>query len=132
MEASEYLSKYNISRTAIREKLLNILYQSDQALSSKEIEKKLEDDIDRVTLYRSIRLFEEKHIIHKIVIDDQTIKYKLINPRKGTTHPHFHCIECDKVLCLPDAPLQNCNLPEGFSVQTQNTILEGTCQNCNH
>ncbi|MCU4177003.1 Fur family transcriptional regulator [Carboxylicivirga sp. N1Y90] len=132
MNPSEYLSSYGVSRTAIREKLLSILSREDQALSSKEIEEKLGEDIDRVTLYRSIRLFEDKNIIHKIVIDDQTIKYKLINPKKGSTHPHFHCVECDKVLCLPETPLPQCNLPEGFSAKTQNTIVEGTCQKCNH
>ncbi len=132
MDSVNYLSQFGLSRTAIRTKLLEILYIAEEALSSKEIESKLDDDVDRVTLYRTIKLFEEKKIIHKIVIDDQVTKYKLINSQKGKEHPHFHCTECDKVLCLPDTPLPSCKLPDGFSIQAQSTIVEGTCQNCNN
>lgn len=132
MDVTNYLSQFGLSRTNIRTKLLEILHSSDEALSTKEIESKLDDDVDRVTLYRSIKLFEEKRIIHKIVIDKQVTKFKLINTKKGKEHPHFHCIECDKVVCLPDTPLPTCTLPDGFSVQAQNTIVEGTCQKCNH
>lgn len=131
MGAAEYLSEFGLSRTTIRTKLMEVFYHADEALSSKEIEGKLDDDVDRVTLYRTIKLFEEKKIIHKIVIDNQVTKYKLINIQKGKEHPHFHCTACDKVLCLPDTPLPSCNLPEGFSIEAQNTIVEGTCHNCN-
>nr|WP_321450231.1 transcriptional repressor [uncultured Carboxylicivirga sp.] len=131
MEAVDYLSEYGLSRTTIRTKLVQILSDAKEALSSKEIEQQLDDNIDRVTLYRTIRLFEEKKLIHKIVVDEQTTKYRLIRPNKNTDHPHFHCVKCDKVVCLPQTPLPCCDLPQGFSANTQNTIIEGTCQKCN-
>lgn len=130
MESAEYLSKAGLSRTPIRTKLIHILHEATEALSSKELEQKLDDNIDRVTLYRTIKLFEEKQLIHKIVIDDQNSKYRLINTNKGINHPHFHCIHCDKVVCLPETPLPCCNLPEGFSASNQNMIIEGICPNC--
>ncbi|MCU4163161.1 Fur family transcriptional regulator [Carboxylicivirga caseinilyticus] len=131
MEANDFLSEFGLSRTAIRTKLVQILMDANEALSSKEIEAFLDDNIDRVTLYRTIKLFEEKKLIHKIVVDEQITKYRLIKPNKNTEHPHFHCVRCDKVVCLPDTPLPCCDLPEGFSVSNQNTIIEGTCQKCN-
>nr|WP_321407324.1 transcriptional repressor [uncultured Carboxylicivirga sp.] len=131
MGANEFLSEFGLSRTAIRTKLVQILMDANEALSSKEIEAFLDDNIDRVTLYRTIKLFEEKKLIHKIVVDEQITKYRLIKPNKNTEHPHFHCVRCDKVVCLPDTPLPCCDLPEGFSVSNQNTIIEGTCQKCN-
>jgi len=131
MEALDYLSLFGLNRTTIRTKLLQILDEANEALTSKEIEQLLDEEVDRVTLYRTIKLFEEKKLIHKIVIDDQVSKYRLINIKKGIDHPHFHCIQCDKVVCLPDVPLPCCDLPEGYSVRTQNTLVEGTCQNCN-
>ncbi len=131
MDSTEYLSRFGLSRTTIRTKLIELLNSANEALSSKEMEQKMHDDIDRVTLYRTIRLFEEKRLIHKIVVDDHITKYRLINIDKGTDHPHFHCTHCNKVLCLTEMPLPCCNLPEGFSVTNQNMIVEGTCKNCN-
>ena len=132
MRADDYLAQFGLSRTVIRTKLVTLLMNEAEALTSKEIEQKLEEDIDRVTLYRTIKLFEEKKLIHKIVIDDHTAKYRLVNSSKGKEHPHFHCTECDKVVCLPEMPMPECGLPEGFSIKTQNTIVEGKCQKCNN
>jgi len=129
--SSDYLKQFGLSKTAIREDVLTLLFESDEALSPKELEEKLEGPVDRVTLYRTLKLFDEKKMIHKIILEDQTTKYVLVNPEKGTQHPHFHCLICDKVVCLPNSPLPSCQLPVGFSVQSQSTIIEGTCQQCN-
>ncbi len=132
MTADDILSQFGLSRTSIRTKLVTLLLEESEALTSKEIEQKLDEEIDRVTLYRTIKLFEEKNLIHKIVIDDHTAKYRLVNSEKSIDHPHFHCTECDKVVCLPEMPLPDCGLPEGFSAKTQNTIVEGKCPKCNN
>jgi len=129
--SSDYLKRFGLSKTAIREDVLNLLFKSDEALSPKELEEKLEGSVDRVTLYRTLKLFDEKKMIHKVILEDQTSKYVLVNPDKGTQHPHFHCLVCNKVVCLPNSPLPSCQLPVGFSVQSQSTIIEGTCQRCN-
>ncbi|MBS2096898.1 Fur family transcriptional regulator [Carboxylicivirga linearis] len=131
MKPEDILAKHGLSRTSIRTKLIQILAEAHEALSSKEIEQQLDDNVDRVTIYRTIKLFEDKGLIHKIVVDEQSTKYRLIRENKSTDHPHFHCIKCDKVVCLPDTPLPCCDLPQGFRVSTQNTIIEGTCQKCN-
>ena len=129
--SSDYLKRFGLSKTAIREEVLSLLFKSEAALSPKELEDKLEGPIDRVTLYRTLKLFDEKKMIHKVILEDQTTKYVLVNPEKGTQHPHFHCIICDKVVCLHNSPLPCCQLPDGFSAQSQSTIVEGICQDCN-
>lgn len=129
---SAILSQFAISKTAIRESVIALLIQHKEALSTKEIEQELNGPVDRVTLYRTIKLFEEKNIIHKIILEDGNVKYRLINDHKGVMHPHFHCINCGKVICLPEIPLPAVDLPEGFSINTQNTIIEGICKKCNN
>ncbi len=90
------------------------------------------DLFDRVTFYRSLKTLEENNIIHRVVLQDSTVKYALnkeVLP-KGD-HAHFHCIRCDSVTCietqLPETPP---HLPEGFSVESVEVLLEGTCPNC--
>jgi len=129
--SSDYLKRFGLSKTAIREDVLTLLFESEVALSPRELEDKLQGPVDRVTLYRTLKLFDEKKLIHKIILEDQTTKYVFVNPEMGTAHPHFHCLMCDKVVCLPNSPLPSCQLPAGFSVQSQSTIIEGTCQRCN-
>lgn len=128
--SSEFLALKGISRTAFREEVLSILHHSDVALSTKEIEDKLEQTPDRVTFYRTIKLFEEKKTIHKIVLEDQSTKYRIIYEADKIHHPHFHCLLCNKVVCLPEMPLPQCTLPNGFTIQTQNTIVAGACEKC--
>lgn len=128
---SEYLKQFGLRKTAIREEVVLLLSNSKEALSARELEDKMEGPVDRVTLYRTLKLFDEKKMIHKIILDDQTTRYVLVNPVRGTQHPHFHCIVCDKVVCLPNSPLPSCQLPEGFSAQSQSTIVEGICKKCN-
>lgn len=133
MNQSEHqvLSKYTIPPTPFREGVLNILSNHSIALSQKEIETRLKVPVDRVTLYRTLKLFVSKKLVHKITIDEQTVKYRLVNPLKGTYHPHFHCRTCDRVLCLPEVNMPELSLPEGFTQHSSNLLVEGKCDHCN-
>lgn len=75
------------------------------------------DKADRTALYRTIKTFEEKDIVHQI--DDGTgiTKYALCEQGcscdiKTDLHLHFHCNDCEETICLPDLKIHQIKVPE--------------------
>jgi Fur family ferric uptake transcriptional regulator len=127
---SEFLRTYGLSGTSIRRQIISHLDGEGVALTQKEIEEKLPEETDRVTLYRTLRLFTEKGIIHKIVIDGETQKYKLAGRFRKSDHAHFYCTRCKKLICMPQLNVDLSGLPEGFHFECARLIVEGICDHC--
>jgi Fur family ferric uptake transcriptional regulator len=131
MDLKEILHKHNLKRTSCREGILTVIYKAGEALSESEIRKRLEGNYDRTTFYRSFKILEESNIIHKIVIDNQLVKYALDNSvTSKSNHAHFYCSVCETVKCLDTVPLNSLDLPDGFSVSETNMIVKGSCNIC--
>lgn len=131
MKAIEILNNHNLKRTSCREGILNIVIHSNQALSENEIREQLMGNYDRTTFYRSFKTLEENKIIHKIVIDNQLVKYALDNSiTHSKEHAHFYCSKCNAVKCLNNIPIQNYQLPEGFSDLETEVLIKGICSEC--
>lgn len=131
MNAEQILKHHNLKNTGCRKFIISELLDSDSALSEHEIKQSLPDLFDRVTFYRSLKTLEESNIIHRIILHDSTVKYALNKEAlpKGD-HAHFHCVECDTVTCLDTQLPTPSHLPDGFSVNSIEVLLEGTCPNC--
>ncbi len=71
------LKTADIQPTAFRIQVAGILLNSNKALSAKDIEEQLATTPDRVTLYRTLKLFVDKHFAHKIEVTDTHIVYQL-------------------------------------------------------
>ena len=82
-ETLRILTANKLSKTEVRKKVLSLFISSDNALSLQEIESSFEK-IDRITLYRTLKTFESKGIIHKAI--------------DGTNHPKYAMCEesCDE------------------------------------
>lgn len=132
MKPLEVLQTNDLKRTACREGILTIMLDSAQALSEKEISEELASNFDRTTFYRSFKILLEKSIIHKIVVDNQVIKYALNNSvTHKNRHSHFYCNECDSVFCLDSIPVEEPKIPQGFEASEIEIIIKGLCDNCN-
>lgn len=122
-----------IRPTAMRELVLKVLTDQSTAISLSELEKKF-DRADKVTLYRTLKTFEEKKLIHGIDDGTGSMKYALCketcqcNPED--LHIHFLCSVCSKTYCLDDIAVPQVQLPAGFSLQSLNLIVKGKCANC--
>jgi len=135
MLVNELLKSKGLNVTDIRRRVLIALMQPGRALTQKELEEELErqlGQVDRVTLYRTIRVLLEKGIIHQIPIDAQLVKYKLAGEHKKSDHPHFHCSCCNKLVCMPQLNIKQNMLPGGFTMQTVSLVIEGVCPQCNN
>lgn len=131
MEPQKILQKHELKRTACREGILSVMLDSENALSEKEIKDELSGNFDRTTFYRSFKTLLKKNIIHKIVINNQVIKYALDNSiTHKHRHAHFYCNKCDSVICLDDVPVEEPQIPQGFEVSETEIIIKGTCSIC--
>lgn len=87
MKPIEVLTNHNLKRTSCREGIIDVIMSKGNALSENEIRELLAGNYDRTTFYRSFKTLEEHKIIHKIVVDNQLVKYALdrsVTNKKGT------------------------------------------------
>ncbi len=129
------LEKNNLRKTTIRKQVLSLFLNYDYALSNQFIEKEL-SPIDRVTLYRTLRTFEDKGVIHKALDGSDTIKYALCaedctHHFHKDNHIHFHCEICGNTLCLDDLETPKLPALKGFKVKNTYFVQVGICDKCN-
>lgn len=133
MKAQEILHKHNLVRTSCRQSIIDTIVNTGHAISEDEIKQKVEATYDRTTFYRSFKTLIENNIIHKIVVDNQLVKYALTeNSPVSKKHVHFYCNQCGVVECLPDAEINKLVLPTGYRQVETELIIKGFCSTCNH
>ncbi len=129
----ELLKSKHLSATPFRLEVASILWQNKQPIFQKELEKRLPESHDRVTLYRTLKLFIEKNLIHRIAIDNSQVAYKLNTNNQSPTpeHLHFYCNLCHQVICMPELPITDVKLPTGFEKSECRFVIDGKCKSCN-
>ena len=132
MKTQEILHQHNLVRTSCRQSIIDTIAGSGFAVSEDEIKQKVEAKYDRTTFYRSFKTLIGNNIIHKIVVDNQLVKYALTeNSRISQNHVHFYCNLCGIVECLPDAEINIPPLPKGYRQVETELIIKGYCNKCN-
>lgn len=138
MKASEILSKYKLRRTACRLGIIEQMQCAGYALSEIEIKGLLSKNFDRTTFYRSFKTLVEKGVLHKIVLDNQQVRYALkhfcddeecVHLSNGE-HIHFLCEECNVVQCFDSLESFSVTLPRGYQIKTKEILVKGICANC--
>jgi len=132
--SEQLLQQKNIKITANRLLVLEVFLQKDFALSLVDIEKEL-PWADRATLFRTLKTFQEKALIHLIDDGSKAQKYALCSDHCEVghhhVHPHFHCNQCGKTICLTEKEIALPELPAGFQVQSISMVINGLCEACN-
>lgn len=130
------LQHHGLRKTAFRKEVLDIFRnRKGQALSQGDIEQNL-DHWDRITLYRTLKSFEDKGLIHQTPEVNGTTKYALCGQKCSSHHhddghAHFHCLKCNVTQCVHEAVESlSYNLPENYSVKEVKVMLSGTCASC--
>lgn len=135
MEASALLKKHGLRVTEFRKDVLALFGERSAAVDSRTIEQML-PSADRVTVYRTLRSFEDSGILHRISDPTGAIKFALCNAgcddhAHHDSHAHFHCHTCETTICLDTHIEIQATAPSGFSVRDTQVILSGTCASCN-
>jgi Fur family ferric uptake transcriptional regulator len=122
-------------KTIAREKVLQLITNSEVAVSHNDIQNKLIGVCDRVTIYRILDRLVEEGLIHKIMTFDNTAKYAKCHTCSTThshahAHLHFSCEACLEVTCL-DKIEPKFNLPDNYLMKDANLTITGICPKCN-
>lgn len=133
-EIETLFASKEIRVTAMRLLIYKFLSEKKIAVTLSDIEHAFEK-ADRTTLYRTIKTFEEKDIVHQI--DDGTgiTKYALCENGchceiETDLHLHFHCNNCNETICLTDHKIPQIKVPEGFVSENVNLVVKGICDKC--
>ena len=123
-----------LNETPFRKEVIDIFAKFENAIPLSIIEKELKE-YDRITLYRTIKIFLEKGIIHEIAIGGQASSYAMCKDECGTVghhnqHIHFKCTKCDTVFCVEIDNTPEIKLP-GFKIDDVEIQATGLCKKCN-
>lgn len=133
-DSNEILRTHGLKNTKQRQIILDELRNSISAISQPELEKKLGNAMDRVTLYRILSTFEQKGIVHSVFGINGTQNYASCSTsctegHHYDNHLHFNCAKCSKIYCL-DVKTPKVEIPLGFVTKSINTIAIGLCKYC--
>jgi Fur family transcriptional regulator, ferric uptake regulator len=130
------LKENDIRHTEGRMAILEYFDAAGHALSQPDLEKALGAQYDRVTIYRTLTLYLEKGILHKVLDDSGAMKYALCpdachDHHHRHDHVHFKCLRCGNTNCIEDLEVPSLTLPAGYTLMEANFLLSGVCVNCN-
>lgn len=129
----ELLQARSIKPTAMRLLVLKCLVEEGETLTLRQIEDMLYP-ADRSTIFRTLSLFEQHHLLHTIDDGSGSARYEMCHSHHHSDdddrHPHFRCLRCGRTFCLPEQRIPKVELPEGYQVQQVNYVITGICAEC--
>ncbi|MBU0531622.1 MAG: Fur family transcriptional regulator [Candidatus Uhrbacteria bacterium] len=114
-------SDYKLTRP--RKLILELLEKRHRPLSAQEIHKRLKGSVDLVSVYRTLKIFEELGFLHREE-NVETIRYYL----SAKPHHHIMCESCGRTECVPCR--HNFSKIKGFDSIKHRLTLTGTCSAC--
>lgn len=91
-------------------------------------------DIGLATVYRTLSLFSDMKLVHKLNFDDGYYRYELNNDRMLHRHHHLICLKCGEVTEVQDDLLESIEKEilkkNGFIVKDHRVKFYGFCKNC--
>ncbi len=131
------LKANNLRQTEAREAVLSAFVNGQFALAHADIEQQLADKFDRVTIYRTLKTFLDKGLIHKVLDDIGGMKYAICKAECNTAehhhnhdHVHFKCNTCGQTSCLEQVTIPTITLPAGYKKTEMNLLVQGICKTC--
>lgn len=139
-KVKDLLREKGLKVTSQRLMVLNILSaHGDEHLAVEEIydlAKEESPEIGLATIYRTVQVLLELHVIEKVTFDDGFARYELNGEETGSGHRHHHaiCTQCGKVYSLETDLLDTLEKQVfeslGFEVTDHEVKLYGLCSAC--
>ena len=134
-DARATLREAKLRSTTSRVAILQHLAAASKPLSHAEVADVLvPEGFDKSTLYRCLVELADAGLLARIDAGDHAWRFEL---RRGeqhedSEHPHFVCVDCGKVECLPDVEVK-ITPPKGPKHQlgdVTEVFLKGHCKEC--
>lgn len=144
-EARALLKSVELRCTASRVVLLQHLAKSSQPLSHHELSEVLaESGFDASTVFRGLVELADSGLLTRLDLGDQVRRYELKHFTKqkqsgglgevfhADEHPHFVCIDCGQVTCLPDITVALMRKEKKIATPGNVTevLIKGHCNDC--
>ena len=134
-KTEDFLIQKQVKPTAMRLLVYKFLKKQLVATSLTDIELAF-DKVERTTLYRTLKTFENNGLVHKIDDGSGIAKFALCEEQcncelETDLHLHFHCTNCNETQCLTEQKIPHINLPPGFKATDANLVVKGICNKCN-
>ncbi len=141
VQFEKILKEKGLKVTTQRVLVLEVLSSCpDKHLTAEEIFELVKVDypvIGLATVYRTIQLLLELHLIDRINLNDGYVRYEIGNlSEKKTRHHHHHliCTSCGRILSFQDDLLEELESKiadtTGFLVADHEVKLYGYCEEC--
>lgn len=132
-ELENILRNKDINPTAMRLLVLEYFLKQNTAISLSDLESDF-DYSDRTTLFRTLKTFEKKGLLHSINEGNITV-YALCTDdcseeHHADSHIHFCCKNCKKIFCMYSVKTPYVNIPSGFIAEKLDIIVHGLCVEC--
>lgn len=136
MELERFLKKNNIKVTKGRLNILNVLLESEDAVTVDYIYEQCRKNglkIDLSTVYRTMEILENKNIVEKLNLGEDKFSYII----KKESHKHtLECSLCHKEVEIDCPMLQIEEIIKnktGFTLTEHDLKIKGICDECkNH
>jgi len=133
-ELEQLLESKSINPTAMRLLVLDFLLRQSATVSLTDLEKGMHP-ADRITLYRTLKTFQEKGLVHSIDDGSGSSKYALCQSEcdgehHHDLHVHFYCHSCKETFCLEKSVIPKVNLPSRFKAEEMSLLVKGICDTC--
>ena len=127
------LKAHEIRLTANRILIARTLARLDYPISIKELESKIQT-IDKSSIFRTLLLFKDHHLVHQIEDGNDVVRYELCfshdEKDDDDMHVHFYCEHCQHTCCLGEIPAPQVELPSGYKQLSINYMIKGLCPKC--
>jgi Fur family ferric uptake transcriptional regulator len=129
--------------TVPREEIFNLLIQSQQHLSAKDLYAMLNPSnpaIGLTTVYRTLDLLDRAGLVRKVNTGDGQVRFEYLRGHDSDHHHHLICTGCGKILNYRDFEKEELDLVRktedilagkyGFLIREHNIEFLGLCPDC--
>ena len=112
--------------------LLDQFDDSSNAISAIDLIKRLNDKLNKTTVYRILDRLEDDGVLHSFLGQNGNKWYAKCNGCSTSghldAHPHFECIDCGEIECLTlDVKIPT--IPKREVIASQ-ILIHGKCEKC--
>jgi Fur family ferric uptake transcriptional regulator len=135
-ELGALLRSVGLRKTVPRVAVLQFLERSLTPLSHGEVAEEMAVlGLDRATVYRNLMDLVEANLATRTDLGDHVWRFELRRGEEGhaAEHPHFLCVSCGTVSCLPDGAVRLASargLPRAIAAHAVEVQVKGECDAC--
>jgi len=133
--ARELLRRLKLRGTAARIAVVQCLADNLSPLSHAEVTERLGQlGFDASTIFRSLTELAEAGLFRRVDLGDGARRFEFAPQGEGgdVAHPHFLCLDCGKITCLPGFTFELRGVRGGTPAPEEVTevLLKGRCAEC--